>query len=78
MYMYATVLLIWCVQQGVQDEILITNIRKWMFFMGLNGNLESHMFNSYHIFYKKQSCPTKVVFGPVSLIMFLLISSDHL
>lgn len=50
---------------------------KWMFFMGLNGNLESHMFNSYHIFIRNNLVQQKVVFGPCFLNHVSLISSDH-
>lgn len=63
MYICATVILIWCVQQGVQGEIHITNIREIAIFYGLEWkSRKSYVLISY--FYKKQSCPTKVVFGP--------------
>lgn len=67
MYIYATVLLIWCVQQGVQDEILITNIREMDVFYGFEWKSRKSYVQFISYFYKKQSCPTKVVFVPCFL-----------
>lgn len=66
MYICSTVILI-CVHQGIQDEIHITNIREIAIFYGFEWKPRKSYVQFISYFYKKQSFPIKVVFGPCFL-----------